>query len=101
MNVCPALNCKKWGLVKHGHEDLKDNSAQISKLIYPSISCEPGIPEAECLHTQALVGDLKIFVLWEAGKNAFVDYRIVNPDAPSYASKDCFKSTWQEKAPKI
>lgn len=87
MNVCHALNCKKGGLVKHGHEDLRDDGAQMSKLIYPSISCEPGIRETECLHTRALVGDLKIVVLWEAEKNAFVDYRIVNPDAPSYASQ--------------
>lgn len=63
----------------------------LEMIVVKWVSCEPGILEAECLHTQALAGDLKIVVLWEAGKSAFLDYRIVNPDAPSYASQDCFK----------
>lgn len=78
----------KTDLVKHGPKNHRDNGAQMSKLIYLSISCEPVICEAEGLHTPASVGDLKIVGLWEAGKNGFLDYSIVNPDTPFYASQD-------------
>lgn len=61
----------------HGHDGLRDNGgsdngALTSKFIYSSISCEPVIREAEVLHTPALVGDLKIVGLWEAGKYTFL-----------------------------
>lgn len=75
----------KRDLVKHGPNDHRDNGAQMSK--YLSISCEPVICEAEGLHTPALVGDLKIVGLWEAGKNGFLDYSIVNP-APRKSIKN-------------
>lgn len=79
---------QKMDLVKHGPNMLMvDNGAQMSKLIYLSISCEPVICEAEGLHTPASVGDLKIVGLWEAGRNGFLDYSIVNPDTLSMLLK--------------
>lgn len=88
MNVCHALNCKKGGLVKHGHDYLRDNGAEMSKLAFPSVSCEPIVRDAEGTNMPALIADLKIVSLWETGRTAFLDYRIVNPDAPSYVSQD-------------
>lgn len=82
MNVCHTLNCTKGD----GHANLRDNGAQMSKFIYPSISCEPVISKAECRHTPALVGVSKIVDLWEAGK--ILDHGIINTEAPSYFSQD-------------
>lgn len=57
--------------MKHGHDDLKDNGAQMSDLVYLSISCEPVLRESEGLHAPALVTELKIVGLCETGRRPF------------------------------
>lgn len=88
VRVSHALNFKKGSLVKHGRDDLRNNGAQMSVLIYPYVSCEPVLRESEDLHAPALVKDLKIVGLWETGKERFLDSGILNPDAPSYVFQD-------------
>lgn len=36
----------------------------------------------------ALIGDLQMFGLWEAGRSPFLDYHIVTADAASFISQD-------------
>src|SRR5436190_2629517 len=87
MNVSHALNCKKGGLVKYGHDSLKNNNAALAKLAWNSVSLEPIIRDAHGEEVNALIGDVKVVGLWEAGKSAFLDYRIINADAASYSQR--------------
>uniref|UniRef100_A0A8D8SFY5 Uncharacterized protein n=2 Tax=Cacopsylla melanoneura TaxID=428564 RepID=A0A8D8SFY5_9HEMI len=88
MDMNHALNCKKGGLVKYGHDNLCDDGAQLAKLAFQCVNREPVIQEADGIHTPALIADVKIVGLWENGRTAFLDYRIINPDAPSYLSQN-------------
>lgn len=58
MNVCHTFNCKKGGLVKHGHDhQVRDDGAEVFDL---SFSRMPVIRESERLHTPALIAHLKV-----------------------------------------
>lgn len=46
-----------------------------------------------------MVGNLKIVGLWEEGRNVFLDYVIVNPNATSNASQD-WKTIFNQNAKK-
>lgn len=84
--ITHALNCKKGGLIKHGHDQLRDYCAATANLAYNSVGIEPLMRESSNDVT-ALYADFKAVSVWEAGRVAFFDNRIVNADAPSYASQ--------------
>lgn len=47
MDVCHALNCKKDGPFKHGHNSLRDDGAEMAKLALLSVSCGPYVNEMD------------------------------------------------------
>uniref|UniRef100_A0A8D8WIZ4 Uncharacterized protein n=1 Tax=Cacopsylla melanoneura TaxID=428564 RepID=A0A8D8WIZ4_9HEMI len=86
MSVTHALNCKKGGLVKHGHDYLRDECIMMASYAWNGIMKEPIMRDSSSTDP-ALIADFKINGVWEAGKTAFFDNRIVNADAQSYSSQ--------------
>ncbi|KAI5747329.1 hypothetical protein M8J77_013571 [Diaphorina citri] len=86
MSVTHALNCKKGGLVKHGHDYLRDECIMMASYAWNGIVKEPIMRDSSST-SPALIADFKINGVWEAGGTAFFDNRIVNADAPSYSSQ--------------
>ncbi|CAB0005423.1 unnamed protein product, partial [Nesidiocoris tenuis] len=87
-----ALNCKKGGLVKRGHDSVRDDCLEIAKLVWGGAVREPvlrngndGSPE--------LVADMKLHGVWDSVRPAFFDHRIINADAASHSSR-----TWNSIA---
>ncbi|KAI5742861.1 hypothetical protein M8J77_012006 [Diaphorina citri] len=87
MNLNHALDCKKGGLVKFGHDYLRDECAALAGLAYNGVTIEPVVREAGP-NGGALITDIKVNGIWESGKAAFFDNRVINADAPSYESQE-------------
>uniref|UniRef100_A0A0K8T2B6 Uncharacterized protein n=1 Tax=Lygus hesperus TaxID=30085 RepID=A0A0K8T2B6_LYGHE len=82
-----ALNCKKGGLVKRGHDHLRDCCAKLGDMAWGGATTEPVLREADG-SLPALIADIKIQGVWDSERPAFFDTRIVNADAASYSSQD-------------
>lgn len=86
MNAMHALNCKTGGLVKQGHDQIRDVLAGMSRQAYRGVVVEPVMREG----TEAepgLVADIRIQGVWERERASFYDLRVVNADAASYSSR--------------
>jgi len=77
-----ALDCKKGGLVKKGHDQVRDECARLAQLAWGGVSVEPLIKEASGRMKQELRADFSAQGVWEGTRIAFFDNRIVNADAP-------------------
>ena len=80
-----GLDCAKGGLVKKGHNDLRDSDARLADVAWGRVVVEPVlVPECDRLGRQALQADWMARGVWEGNRVAFFDNRITDADAPGY-----------------
>ena len=80
-----GLDCLKGGLVKRGHNDLRDSDAKLADIAWSGVSVEPIlVPENDRQNRQMLQADWMARGVWEGSRVAFFDNRIIDADAPSY-----------------
>ena len=87
-SVQHGLNCLKGGLVKKGHDQLRDKCVALSDLAWGGVNVEPVVKEQTGRLKQELRADFSIRGVWEAQKVAYFDNRIVNADAPSRVERN-------------
>mmetsp|Transcript_30136 Transcript_30136/g.38701 ORF Transcript_30136/g.38701 Transcript_30136/m.38701 type:complete len:115 (+) Transcript_30136:1758-2102(+) len=68
-----ASDCPKWGLIKIGHNQLRDTCAQLSKMAWGgSVKIEPMVREESGRgHKKALQADFSVRGVWEGSQVAF------------------------------
>ncbi len=82
-----GLDCAKGGLIKKGHNDVRDNDARLAELAWGCVTIEPVlVPENDKTGHPSLQADWSVRGVWEGNRVAFFDNRIVDADAPSYVS---------------
>jgi len=82
-----GLDCKKGGLVKKGHDELRDFDTMIANVAFGGVVVEPVLqPESEQQQRRHLQADWMARGVWEGSRVAFFDNRIVDADAPSYSA---------------
>lgn len=80
-----SLDCAKGGLVKKGHNDVRDHDARLADIAWGGATIEPIlVPEDDIQGRRMLHADWMVRGVWEANRVAFFDNRIIHADAPSY-----------------
>ena len=80
-----GLGCAKGGLVKRGHNDIRDHDAYLANLAWGGVTIEPIlVPEQDKDGRQLLQADWLAHGVWEGNRVAFFDNRIIDANAPSY-----------------
>ena len=80
-----CLDSAKGGLVKKGHNDLRDSDARIADVAWNGVVVEPIlVPENDKKDRPMIQVDWMARGVWEANRVAFFDNRIIDADAPSY-----------------
>ena len=84
-----ALDCKKGGLVKQGHDQVWDNDVRLAEEAWGGVVVEPvHAPESDRTGHPSLQADWCARGVWEGSRVAFFDNHIVDADAPSYLSSN-------------
>ena len=101
-SLAHALDCKKGGLVKKGHDYVRDECMRLADLAWGGVTVEPLIKEASGRCKEDLRADFSVQGVWEGTKVAFFDNRIVNADATGRVQrniswKSALKSAAREK----
>ena len=91
-----GLDCHKGGLIKRGHNDLRDADAKLADLAWGGVVIEPVLVPADDQNSRpALQADWSARGVWEGNRVALFDNRIVDANAPSYR-----QSSWDSVARK-
>ena len=91
-----ALDCPKGGLIKRGHNDIRDHDAKLADLAWGGVTVEPVLVPADDRNSRpALQADWSARGVWEGNRVALFDNRIVDANAPSYQ-----RSSWDAIARK-
>ena len=79
------MDCKKGGLVKLGHDDLRDHDAQLVDLACGGVCTEPVLmPDNDRRRRASLRAYWMARGGWEGGWVAFFDNHIIDANAPGY-----------------
>ncbi len=98
-SVQHALDCKKGGLVKQGHNDVRDNDVRLAEAAWGGVTVEPVmVPEDDKTGHPSLQADWSVRGVWEGSRVAFFDNRIIDADAPSYLSANLSWETVAKRA---
>ncbi|BES95058.1 Hypothetical protein NTJ_07867 [Nesidiocoris tenuis] len=81
-----ALNCKRGGQVKRGHDQIRDSVAAMAKLAWRGVTVEPVMQEGDD-GLPGLVADIQVHGVWDRERASFFDTRVINADASSYSSR--------------
>ncbi|CAB0017231.1 unnamed protein product, partial [Nesidiocoris tenuis] len=96
MDLNRALNCKTGGLVKQGHDQIRDIIAGLARQVYRGVMVEPIMREGSATEP-GLLADIRIHGVWDRERASFYDVRVINADAASYSTRD-WSSTANEAA---
>ena len=87
------MDCAKGGLVKRGHDGLRDSDAGLADSAWGGVSVEPVLQaDFERLDRPCLQADWMVRGVWKGSWVAFFDERIIDADAPSYLQANL---TWE------
>ena len=97
-DLCPALNCKKGGLVSAHHNELRDmNSDFCSMAGLSHIISEPIVQENnKSEDLKGLRADWSVRGFWDSQRTALFDVCIFNADACSFRNQS-LENTFQMK----
>lgn len=87
MDMLHALNCKRGGLVKQGHDQIRDVVAGLARQAFGGVTVEPVMREGT-ENEHGLVADIKVNGMWNRERASFYDIRVINADASTYSSRD-------------
>lgn len=82
-SVDHALCCKTGGLITRRHNEIRDLFCELCQQTWGNVTKEPVISEGD----SGLRGDFACRGVWIAQREALFDVRVVDTDAPSYASR--------------
>ena len=87
-----GLDCLKGGLVKKGHDQLRDQCVALADLAWGGVNVEPLVKEQSGRMKKELRADFSVRGVWEDQRVAYFDNRISNADAPSRLDRN---SSWK------
>ncbi|KAF6208493.1 hypothetical protein GE061_016951 [Apolygus lucorum] len=82
-----ALNCKRGGIVKQGHDQIRDVVAGLARQAFAGVVVEPVIREGTA-EQPGLIADIKVNGVWDRDWASLTRLRIVNAGADSYSTRD-------------
>mmetsp|Transcript_18461 Transcript_18461/g.23887 ORF Transcript_18461/g.23887 Transcript_18461/m.23887 type:complete len:329 (-) Transcript_18461:131-1117(-) len=83
-----GLDCMKGGLVKKGHDQLRDQCIALADLAWGGVIVEPLVKEQTGRLKEDLRADFSVRGVWDEQKVAYFDNRISNADAPSRLARN-------------
>ena len=94
-----GLDCMKGGLVKKGHNDLRDSDARLADIAWGGVAVEPVlVPENDGCGRPRLQADWIARGVWEGNRVALFDNRIIDADAPGYVRSNLSWETISNRA---
>ena len=95
-----ALSCKKGGFISLRHNQIRDLTANLLKIICHDVLIEPTLQQVtgESLHerTANITDDARVDIaareFWISGQRAFFDIRVFNPMVRRYGSQKLNKA---------
>ncbi|KAF6204053.1 hypothetical protein GE061_002393 [Apolygus lucorum] len=78
-----ALSCKTGGLITRRHYEIRDFLGELMSTAWGNCVKEPIVVETSLVHP-GLRGDLACRGVWKPQREALLDVRVVDTDAPSY-----------------